>query len=175
MRAAFSLAPLVLFSTITAAEPSGETPLLVQVGGSYLSAATRVQLEKTWGAYVGVATLLTDTQGFVGWPSADLDARYANGPTTSLLSVTACYTERFISSGERYYFGLGIGGSYNEIGRLASGSNPSRKDKSWGFGGKALFGYLLTNRAFVEASYFQTPELAGIETKSMTVGLGYWF
>jgi hypothetical protein len=48
-------------------------------------------------------------------------------------------------------------------------------ERRWSLGGKAMLGYLLTDRMFVEVTYHYTREALDLDTASASVALGYWF
>lgn len=177
MRAHVLLIPF-LVAAADAADRFGGTPMLGQVGGTYLSSELRQQLAADWGFFAGISTLLAE-RGIRGMPSLDIDVRYAPCPGGEMLSVQTSYSERILV-GQRWWLGAGLGANWTHLQvkadtTAAAPLNSDRDERKWGVGGKAMLGMLLTNRAFVEATYHYTPKLLDTDTTSISVGLGYWF
>lgn len=168
-----TLALLPLLCTVMALEPAGTTPLLAQVGGTYLNPDLREGLETDWGYSVGLATLLAES-GIAGVPSLDIDARYAPDGTGSLTTFEATYSERALV-GDRYWLGLGVGSNFVRLKFAATPDRAEKSERRWDLGGKAMFGYLITDRVFIEATYHYTRKAMDVDTSSTTLGLGYWF
>lgn len=172
MRRTLALLPL-LCSTVMALEPAGTTPLLVQVGGTYLNADLRKELNTDWGYALGIATLIAES-GIAGVPSLDIDVRYAPDGEGSLTTFEATYAERALV-GDRYWLGLGFGSNFVRLKFNKTETRPESSERRWDLGGKAMFGYLLTDRVFMEATFHYTREALNMNTASTTLGLGYWF
>jgi opacity protein-like surface antigen len=168
-----TLALLPLMCTALALEPAGTTPLLAQVGGTYLNPELRTALDTDWGYSVGLATLIAES-GIAGVPSLDIDARYVPDGTGSLTTFEATYAERALV-GDRYWLGLGVGSNFVRLKLDQTAKRTERSERRWDFGGKAMFGYLLTDRLFIEATYHYTRKALDMDTASTTLGIGYWF
>lgn len=167
------LALVPLACTALAAQPSGTTPLLLQVGGTYLSSDLREGLSTDWGYAAGLATLIAES-AIIGVPSLDLDVRYAPDGDGSLTTFEATYAERALI-GDRHWFGIGIGSNFV---RLKLDETPDRKadsERRWDIGGKAMLGYLITDRLFIEGTYHYTRKALDMDTSSATLAVGYWF
>jgi len=162
-----------LSPVISAAQAMGSTPLLLQVGGDYLSDDLRKALETNWGYHAGLATLLAEN-GLMGVPSLDLDVRYAPDGDGSLMSFEACYAERSLISGQ-YWFGLGIGSNFVRLKLDQTPERAESADRRWEIGGKAMIGYLMTDRVFFEATYHYVGDSLGLDASSVSASLGYWF
>jgi hypothetical protein len=162
-----------LCAVALAAEPTGTTPLMLQVGGDYLNSNLRTALNTDWGYHAGLTTLIAES-GMFGVPSVDIDVRYAPDGEGSLLAVEANYAERALIGG-RYWFGAGLGSNFV---RLVLNRTPERAEDSerrWAIGGKAMLGYLVTDRLFIEVTYHYTREALDLNTGSVSGSLGYWF
>lgn len=171
---AAALLPVIAAGCLCAADPYGGSPMLGQLGGTYLSPDLRKNLQEDWGFHAGIATLLAE-KGVFGMPSADIDARYAPTGDGSLTSIETTYAERSLV-GERWWVGAGAGANWMHL----IVDDPSLKggradERGWSIGGKGMIGMLLTNRTFVEATYHYTPKMLGLNTSSISVGFGYWF
>ncbi|MBN8526806.1 MAG: hypothetical protein J0M02_15850 [Planctomycetes bacterium] len=167
------LALVPLACTAMAMEPAGTTPLLVQVGGTYMNPDLREELETDWGYSAGIATLLAES-GLMGVPSLDIDCRYAPDGEGSLTTFEATYAERALI-GDRHWIGVGIGSNFV---RLKLDETPDRKadsERRWDVGGKAMIGYLVSDRLFIEGTYHYTREALDMDTSSATLAIGYWF
>jgi hypothetical protein len=176
MRATALLIPLaaVISSTASAADIYGGTPMLGQVGGTYLSSELREPLVTDWGFYAGLATLLGE-RGAVGMPSLDLDGRYATGTGGELITFESCYSERALV-GQRWWLGAGFGANWMSLKlKGLPGKADDRDEQKWGIGGKGMLGMLISNRLFVEGTYHYTPKILETATTTISVGLGYWF
>lgn len=171
------LRPLALVtlvcSTALAAQPAGTTPLLLQVGGDYLGADLRQALETDWGYHAGLATLLAES-GLIGVASVDLDFRYAPDGEGSLFSFSACYAERALV-GQQFWIGAGFGSNFVRLKLDQTPERAGASDRRWSLGGKAMVGYLLTDRLFIEATYHYTRDALDLDTSSGSISLGYWF
>jgi hypothetical protein len=177
MRAPALLIPLLaaLGSGASAADVYGGSPMLGQIGGTNLSSDLRQQLGADWGFHAGLATLVAES-GVLGMPSLDLDARYAPCPDGDLLSFETYYAERALVGGGRWWLGAGFGANWMKLSlKGVAPLNDDREERKWGLGAKGMIGMLLTNRAFIEATYHYTPRLLDADTTSISVGLGYWF
>jgi hypothetical protein len=172
MLRSLALVPL-LCSVAYAAQPAGTTPLLLQVGGDYLGADLRQALETDWGYHAGLATLVAES-GMVGVPSVDLDFRYAPDGEGSLFTFAATYAERALIGG-RYWVGAGFGSNFVRLKLDQTAERGADSERRWTLGGKAMLGYLLTDRMFVEVTYHYTREALDLDTASASVALGYWF
>ncbi len=171
------LRPLVLVPALCtvafAMEPAGTTPLLLQVGGDYLSSDLRKALQTDWGYHVGLATLVAES-GMVGIPSLDLDVRYAPDGEGSFFSFEANYCERALV-GDRIWLGAGVGSHFIRLKLDRTALRDESYEQHWGIGGKAMLGYLITDRLFVEATYHYTRSTLDLATTSGSLSLGYWF
>jgi len=167
------LLPVLCAAQAAALEPAGTTPLLLQVGGTYLSGDLRESLKTDWGYSAGIATLLAES-GIMGVPSLDIDTRYAPDGEGSLLTFEATYAERALV-GERYWLGLGIGSNFVRLKLDQTAEREGSSERRWAIGGKAMFGYLLTDRLFIEATYHYTRKVMDLDTASTTLAVGYWF
>ncbi len=163
----------LLCSTALAAQPAGTTPLLLQVGGDYLGADLRKALETDWGYHAGLATLVAES-GMVGVPSVDLDFRYAPDGEGSLFTFSACYTERAMIA-PQFWIGAGFGSNFVRLKLDETPERAGASDRRWSLGGKAMAGYLLSDRLFVEATYHYTRDALDLDTSSASISLGYWF
>lgn len=167
-----ALVPLVC-SAALAMEPAGSTPLLVQIGGDYLGDDLREALKTDWGYHAGIATLLAET-GLLGVPSLDIDVRYAPDGEGSLTSFEACYAERALVGGQ-YWVGLGFGSNFVRLKLDGNAEREGASERRWGIGGKAMLGYLISDRLFLEATYHYTRDALDLDTASASLSLGYWF
>lgn len=167
------LLPLLCAAAVGAAEPSGSTPLLVQIGGDYLSGDLRRELATDWGYRGGLAVLLAES-AVVGVPTLDLDVRYAPDGEGSLFSFEASYAERALL-GDRMWAGLGLGSNFVRLKLDQTPERAARADRRWSLGGKAMVGYLITDRLFVEATWHYTREVLDLDSNTVSLGLGFWF
>lgn len=171
--------PIVLVASIQAADPYGTTPVLVQLGATYLSQEMRAALGSDWGIHTGVAAKLDDS-GLFGMPSADLDLRYASGNGSSFMAFGTTYAERRLID-EHWWLGMGAGADYIRVqqdvpANAAKGTAAINVDeRKWAIGGKAMLGFLITPRFFLEGTYHYSHKVAEIDTTSISIGLGYWF
>jgi hypothetical protein len=173
MRRSAVLLSVLGFASLAAVEPAGSSPLLVQVGGTYLSGDLRQALHTDWGYAAGVAALLAES-GFMGVPSLDIDTRYAPDGEGSLLTFEATYAERSLV-GERYWLGVGLGSNFVRLKLDKTGDRAAASDSRWTVGGKAMIGYLLSDRLFIEGTYHYTRKIMDMDSSSATVAIGYWF
>ncbi len=164
---------LCLATAAMAMEPAGTTPLLLQVGGDYLSTDLRKALATDWGYHAGLATLLAD-QGMLGVPSLDLDLRYAPDGEGSLFAFESYYAERALVGGQ-WWIGAGLGSNFVRLRLDETPERPADSERRWSIGGKAMLGYLLTDRVFFEATYHYSGRALDLDTSSVSFSLGYWF
>jgi hypothetical protein len=174
MRIASAALSLLMASSAMAAQAGPSTPLMGYAGTTYLHENLRISTGRDWGYAAGVAATIAE-QGLLGLPSADIDVRYSPGPAGELLAVETSYAERALIS-ERVWIGLGIGANYVKLS-LEGSQQPGdeRESHRWAAGGKAMLGYLLSDRLFLEGSFHRTGTLLGIDTSSTSICLGYWF
>ena len=172
MRLATVFAPILCCPLAWAMEPAGTTPLQLKLGGAYLSDDLRVASGENWGYYAGLSTLIAES-GIFGVPSADIDVRSLNTGDAELLSIEVSYAERALV-GDRYWLGFGVGSNWTKLG-LSPVGVPAREERRWAIGGKAMIGYLLTNRLFIESTYHYSGKALDLDTSSVSLALGYWF
>ncbi len=169
---ALSLSCLIT-PALRAMEPAGTTPILMQVGGTYLGPDMRESLNTDFGYSFGISTLIAES-AIVGIPSADINSRYAPDGEGSLTTFEAYYAERALVT-DRTWLGLGVGSNFV---RMVLDGRPDRQtasERRWGIGAKAMLGYLITDRLFVEATYHYTGKALDLDTASTSLCLGYWF
>jgi hypothetical protein len=172
MLRSLALVPLVC-SVAYAAQPAGTTPLLLQAGGDYLGADLRKALSTDWGYHAGLATLVAEN-GMVGVPSVDVDFRYAPDGEGSLFSFEATYAERALVA-QQLWIGAGFGSNFVRLKLDETPERAADSERRWSIGGKAMVGYLLSDRLFVEATYHYSREALDLDTMSVSIDLGYWF
>ena len=158
---------------LAAMEPAGTTPLLLQVGGTYLGPNLREELNTDWGYSVGLSVLIAES-ALIGVPSTDLNLRVANEGDGQFTSFSAYYAERVLMGGQTW-FGFGVGSNYVKLKLDELPGRPSYVDNRWGLAVKGMLGYLITDRVFVEATYHYTGKIGDIDTSSTSLCLGYWF
>lgn len=162
-----------LSPVVCAAQGMGTTPLLLQVGGDYLSDDLRKALETDWGYHGGLATLVTES-GVIGVPSLDIDVRYAPDGEGSLTTFEAYYAERTLGSGQ-YWLGFGLGSNFVRLKLDETDKRASASERRWELGFKGMLGYRLTDRVFFEATYHYTGDALDLDSSSVSASLGYWF
>lgn len=116
----------------------------------------------------------------MGMPSADLDLRYASSHSSTFTAFATSYAERR-KIGDQWWLGFGIGGEYLRVKRAprqdagAATTTDVEESHKWVVSGKGMLGLLITQRFFLEGTYHYSPKVLGVETTSMSIGLGYWF
>jgi hypothetical protein len=160
-------------SLALAAQSTGTTPLMLQVGADYLNSNLRTALATDWGYHAGLTTLVAES-GVVGVPSVDIDLRYAPDGEGSLLAVEATYAERALIGG-RWWAGIGLGSNFVRLTLDRTEERAEASERRWTLGAKGMLGYLITDRLFVEVTYHYTREALDLNTGSVSGSLGYWF
>lgn len=168
-----TLALATLAGAAMAAQPSGTTPILLQVGGTYMNSDLREGLGTDWGYSAGLATLLAES-AIIGVPTLDLDVRYAPDGDGSLTTFEATYAERALI-GQRHWLGIGIGSNFVRLKLDETAERKATSERRWDVGGKAMLGYLITDRLFIEGTYHYTRKALDMDTSSATLAVGYWF
>lgn len=156
-----------------AADMQGATPLLATAGGTYLGTDLRKALETDWGVAGGLSAMLGES-GVLGLPSLDVNVRYAPDGDGSFLSFESGYAERMLIA-QQTWLGFGFGGNFVRLKLDETPLRAAASERRWQVGGKAMLGFLLTDRFFVEGTYHYTREALGLNTSSATIALGYWF
>ena len=127
----------------------------------------------SYGFYLGFG-YLSGTPGLLQSGSAgfDIEWRHGSGKGNRLDSYDFCYSERDFGVAGGLYFGYGVGSTYSQLRRSGIGESSA---SGWRLTAKGILGYDLGGGVALEAAYFISGSMGGVNTSGLTLAAGIWF
>jgi hypothetical protein len=170
-RAAAGVVMVVALGMGAPATASEQEPLFVLGGLNYLNASGR-GLTDGKGIY-GALGYVSQEPAILGNAGFDFDWRHNEKGPNRIDSIGISYAERDFTDLDPFYFGFGVGSTYNRVERHQPFHNSTEKHLR--LGAKAMLGIQLGYNVVVESAFFYSGHDNGVDTSGLVFALGFWF
>jgi hypothetical protein len=162
---------LLLVGPLVAATAMDRGPLYLAAGFDYLTKPSR---DLTSDRALHLAGGFGEAQqALFGAPSLDFDWGHATGHGNAIDTYGVTYCERAVLS-DSLYFGLGVGSFFSRV-KVQDEQGDTNVTQRWLPGARGMLGMMFDASLFVEATYFYSGKVNGVNTNAVALCVGAWF